>query len=55
MTCTDLDQRSVSVHSYLTQVTVLQNLEELELLEKNKWKYQRVKSTLYLKYITNFI
>ena len=36
MVYTELDQRSVSVHSYLTQVTVLQNLEELELLEK-KW------------------
>lgn len=34
MAYTDLDQRSASVHSYLTQVTVLKNLEELELLEK---------------------
>lgn len=55
MAYTDLYQRSVSVHSYFTQVTLLQTLAELELLEKNEWKYQRAKSTLSLKYITTFI
>lgn len=45
MAYADLDQRSVSVHSYLTQVTALQNLEDLELLGKNEWKYERAKST----------
>lgn len=36
MAYTDLDQRSLSVHSYLTEVTLLQNQEEIELLAK-KW------------------
>lgn len=53
MTCTDLDQRSVSVHSYLTQVIVLQNLEELELLEKNQMEISESKIYLIFKIYYN--
>lgn len=45
MACTDLGWRSISVHSYVTQVTVLESLEEINQVGKCQRAKENISSS----------